>query len=165
MTHPRLSLRFKKRPNAASVLTLVRADGTSTSGEIGPAHGYGPVHDMAHYVVERTLGLSAGFLGLVASGWKISDFEVKGAAKRLPPEAMFAECTAGELSRQEMMQQYSTAEEFAWAVMATLDRSGYVGYTPPALTAERFEQFKAELGALRDRWALLPESETLILEF
>ena len=81
---PTLTFRIKKRPDASAVLVLVREDGSSTAGSIGPPNGYGPVHDLAHYVVERTLGLSEGFLGLVASGWEIADFERKGIAKQLP---------------------------------------------------------------------------------
>src|SRR5215208_3049978 len=113
---PTLTLRFHRRADAAAQLVLVREDGTHTAGAIGPGDGYGPVHDMTHYVVERTLGLSEGFLGLVASGWAISDFEVRGTARRLPDDAVVAEVAAGELSRQEMMGQYSSAEDFVWAV-------------------------------------------------
>ncbi|MEO8450470.1 MAG: hypothetical protein ABI647_11795, partial [Gemmatimonadota bacterium] len=111
---PNLTFRLKKRPDTTAMLVLAREDGSVTNGPVGPALGYGPVHDLAHYVVENTLGLSEGFLGLVASGWAISDFEIKGAAKRLPHEALFAEGAAGELSRQEMMHQPTTAEEFNW---------------------------------------------------
>jgi hypothetical protein len=92
---PTLTVRIKKRPDASAMLVLVREDGSSTAGSIGPPGGYGPVHDLAHYVVERTLGLSEGFLGLVASGWDIADFEKKGTARRLPLELAFSAKQAG----------------------------------------------------------------------
>src|SRR5688572_15979496 len=161
---PTLTFRIKKRPDASSVLVLVREDGSSTSGSIGPPNGYGPVHDLAHYVVERALGLSEGFLGLVASGWDISDFEQKGAAKRLPVEAILAEVAAGEMSRQALMWQWSSAEDYAWAVETTIRRS-QPDYTLPAIAHDAFEGMRAELLQLRQRWNELSPGETLELSF
>jgi hypothetical protein len=159
---PALTFRIKKRPDSTAMLVLVREDGSSTTGSIGPPNGYGPVHDLAHYVVERTLGLSEGFLGLVASGWEIHDLEQKGTAKRLPIEAILAEVAAGEMSRQAMMWQWSSAEDYAWAVETTIRRSQPT-YTLPAITHETFEEMRAELLQLRQRWNELPAGETLEL--
>jgi hypothetical protein len=161
---PALSFRIKKRLDASSVLVLVREDGSSTSGSIGPPNGYGPVHDLAHYVVERTLGLDEGFLGLVASGWEIADFEVKGTARRLPLDAILAEVAAGELSRQAMMWQWSSAEDYTWAVETTVRRS-QPDYALPAITHDTFEAMRVELLQLRQRWNELAAGETLELAF
>jgi hypothetical protein len=162
---PTLTFRIKKRGDAqTAVLTLVREDGSSTTGLIGPPSGYGPVHDLAHYVVERALRLSEGFLGLVASGWDIGDFETKGAARRLPPEAIVAEVAAGEMSRQSVMWQWSSAEDYAWAVEATV-RKSHPEYELPAITHEMFEGMRAELLELTDRWNQLAPGETLELTF
>ncbi|MFN2563706.1 MAG: hypothetical protein ABR499_01675 [Gemmatimonadaceae bacterium] len=161
---PTLTFRIKKRPDARAMLVLVRENGSSTSGPIGPTGGYGPVHDLAHYVVERTLGLSEGFLGLVASGWEIGDFEVKGAAKRLPDEAVFAESAAGELSRQAMMWQWSSAEDYVWAV-ETYMRQARPDYAVPVITNETFEGMRVELLELRRRWNDLAPGETPELPF
>jgi hypothetical protein len=146
------------------MLVLVREDGSSTSGSIGPPGGYGPVHDLAHYVVERTLGLSEGFLGLVASGWAIRDFEVKGTAKRLPAEAILAEVAAGEMSRQSMMWQWSSAEDYAWAVETTV-RQSLPDYALPTITHDTFDGMRTELLQLRQRWNDLAPGETLELTF
>jgi hypothetical protein len=161
---PSLTFRIKKRPDASAILVLVREDGSSTAGSIGPPNGYGPVHDLAHYVVERTLGLSEGFLGLVASGWEIADFERKGVAKQLPAEAVLAEVAAGEMSRQAMMWQWSSAEDYAWAVTATV-RQSRPDCAPPEITHSLFEGMRAELLALRQRWNELALGETLELSF
>jgi hypothetical protein len=161
---PTLTFRIKKRLDAHAVLVLVREDGSSTSGSIGPPSGYGPVHDLAHYVVERTLGLSEGFLGLVASGWEITDFEKKGTARRLPAEAVLAEVAAGEISRQAMMWQWSSAGDYAWAVETTV-RESQPEYTLPAITHDTFEGMRVELLQLRQRWNELTPGETLELTF
>src|SRR4051812_23573535 len=105
---PTLTFQLKKRADARAQLVLIRDDGTTTRARVGPAEGYGPVHDLTHYAIEQTLGLSEGFLGLVASGWEISDFEVKGTARILPPEAVVAEVAAGELSRQIVTTQVTS---------------------------------------------------------
>lgn len=159
-----LTIRIKKRPDATAMLTLVRADGSSTSGAIGPPNGYGPVHDLAHYVVEHTLGLTKGFLGLVASGWDIGDFEVKGTAKRLPAEAVLAEVAAGEISRQAMMWQWSSAEDYVWAVETAVHTS-QPDFEIPPITDDTFESMRAELLGLRQRWNQLAPGETLELSF
>jgi hypothetical protein len=159
-----LTFRIKKRPDASAVLVLVREDGTWTAGPIGPAHSYGPVHDLAHYVVERTLGLREGFLGLVASGWEIRDFEATGAAERLPGEAIFAESAAGELSRQAMTWQWSSAEDYGWAV-ATYMKQSRPEYSPREITSDTFEGMRTELLELRQRWNQLQPGETLELTF
>jgi hypothetical protein len=161
---PTLTFRIKKRPDTSAMLVLVREDGSSTTGRIGPPGGYGPVHDLAHYVVERALGLSEGFLGLVASGWDIRDFERKGAARRLPAEAILAEVAAGEMSRQAMMWQWSSAEDYAWAVETTV-RKSQPEYTLPAITHDIFEGMRAELLELRQRWNQVAPGETLELTF
>jgi hypothetical protein len=160
---PTLTFRIKKCLDANAILVLVREDGSSTSGSIGPPGGYGPVHDLAHYVVERTLGLSEGFLGLVASGWEIADFEVKGTAKRLPAEAVLAEVAAGELSRQAMMWQWSSAEDYVWAVETTV-RKSQPDYRLSAFSDDRFEEMRVELLHLRQQWNQLAPGETMELK-
>ncbi|HET7459097.1 MAG TPA: hypothetical protein VFJ74_15720 [Gemmatimonadaceae bacterium] len=161
---PTLAFRLKQRPDAHAQLVLVRDDGSSTVGAVGPADGYGPVHDLAHYVAERALELSSGFLGLVASGWTIDDFEVRGTAQRLPDEAVLAEMVAGELSREEMTRQRSSAEEFKWGVAAWL-AGARPGYAPAPIAADALDRMRAELAELRGRWRAVAPGETLELRF
>lgn len=160
-----LRFQLKKRPDTKALLVLVRADGTFTSGTVGAAGGYGPVHDLAHYVVESALGFSEGFLGLVASGWEITDFEVKGTSKRLPIEALVAEAAAGELSRQEMMQQYSTAVEFVWALGLVMEQMGHLTSAVPPIDEATFEAMKERLVTLRNRWWGVEPGGTMELVF
>ena len=162
---PELLFRIKKRRDADALLVLVREDGATTTHAIGPATGYGPVHDLSHYVIESTLGFSEGFLGLVAAGWDIGDFEVKGTSHRLPLEAMLAECAAGELSRQAMMWQYSSGEDFTWAVRTVLDSSKLDASAFPEISDEMFDGMRSRLLELRARWNEVPLGGTLELSF
>jgi hypothetical protein len=160
---PRLTFHLKKRADAKAQLILIREDGTHTRGSIGPSDGYGPVHDLTHYAIEQTLGLDEGFLGLCASGWEISDFEVKGAVARLPREAFFAEVAAGELSRQLFTGQASSLEDFLWAVDLTMKRQP--GTLDPSITQTQFSAVHALIADQWKRWRELDPNGTLELIF
>ena len=96
-----LTLRLKKKPDGA-VVTFVRPDGTATTSRLGQG-GFGAVHDLTHYAVESTLRLRHGFLGLVADGWNLADFEVKHANRRFPDEASSpTRSSAGRKSRSQI---------------------------------------------------------------
>jgi hypothetical protein len=97
-----LTLHYKKKGDGSAAFTAVRCDGSSTTAQIGAAGGFGPVHDLAHYVVEKQFGIKKGFLGLLASGWSIEDFNT-GIVDRMIREGVIkdagrAEVVAGLLS-------------------------------------------------------------------
>jgi hypothetical protein len=161
---PRLTFHLKKRADAKSQLILTREDGSHTLGTVGPADGYGPVHDLTHYAIEQTLGLDEGFLGLCASGWEINDFEVKGTAARLPREAVFAEVAAGELSRQLLTRQVTSREDFLWAVDLSMKQQPGT-FDRPFITEEQFAAIHALIAAEWKRWRELPANGTLELTY
>jgi len=161
---PSLIFRLKKRADAAAQLTLVREDGTYTTGPVGSTDGYFPVHDLTHYAIEQTLGLRDGFLGLVAGGWEIRDFEVKGTAKRLSAETLFAECAAGELSRQTLMRDPSSLEDFIWAVEIKLHQT-WPDYNSPPISDAEFATIREVVATEWRRWRELPPNGTLELTF
>ena len=79
-------------------------------------------------------------------------------------EAAYAEAAAGALSREEMMRQPTSVEEFVWGVESWL-RPQRPGYEPPALDAATLEAMRAELAELRRRWNALAPGESLELPF
>jgi len=90
-----LKLRYKKKGDGSAAFTAVRGDGSSTTAQIGEAGGFGPVHDLAHYVVENQVCIKKGFLGLLASGWSVEDFNwtVQSQSAEIPclsPEELAA---------------------------------------------------------------------------
>jgi hypothetical protein len=161
-----LVLRFKKKADAPVTLTAVRPDGTVATARIGAAAGFGPVHDLTHYVVERRLGYRDAFLGLLAAGWRVEDFE-RDAAARLPDEAIWAEVMAGELSREAAMGQWLGQDEFNWAVGQALARAARGRRVPPAapLPQQALDAMREEITALWAEWLALPTGETLELSF
>lgn len=154
-------VRLKKAKDAAPTVTFVRADGSSTTGRLGSGE-FGPAHDLAHYAVETTLGLSQGFYGLMAAGWDIADFGIKGTGPRLPAESIVTECLVGQLSNVVFARQEITAEDFNWLVhqAATALRPGAI---IPALDEDTLRLLRARFGSLLARWRELPPGDTLEL--
>ena len=68
------------------------------------------------------------------------------------------------MSRQAMMWQWSSAEDYAWAVETTVRRS-QPDYALPQITHDTFEGMRVELLHLRQRWNELGLGETLELAF
>lgn len=156
-------LRLKKKADGQAVLTVVRADGSATSGRLGTG-GFGAVHDLAHYVVETTLQLKSGFYGLLAQGWNIPDFEIKGTSNRLPDEAIVTECIVGQLTNAVFGQQAPTHENFQWLVAESV-QGVRPGAAVPAVDADTLRQMGTRLNALVARWRALPPDGTLELDW
>jgi hypothetical protein len=157
-----LRLRFKKKADADAVLTALRPDGSSTSTTIGAPCGFGPMHDLTHFVVETSMGFKNGFLGLLAAGRSVEDFD-RGAKHWLPEEAMIAEAIAGQLSQDAMTNNPLNVEVFNWTIRDVLTR-GTVKALAPELSADQLAGMRARLADLRSRWDALPPGETLELE-
>jgi len=158
-----LTLRFKKTLDADATLTLIRADGSAAWAALGAADGFGPMHDMAHLVVERQLLLLNGFLGLVARGASFADFEDR-AAKRIGPDAVRAEAVAGLLALEILTGQRLTLAAFNDAVT---EKCGEMrpGYRAPDLTPTALHTLRSELSLLRRQWEALDPGAFLELQF
>ncbi len=159
----RVKLKIKKENDGDAAVTFVRADGSTTSGRLGSA-SFGAVHDLTHYVVESSLRLSSGFLGLLAQGWNISDFDHKGTTARLSNEAIIAECIVGQLTNTVFSGQSLSIADFNWLVAQAV-----AGVRPhaivPSISSETLAGMQQQLGSLLDQWRVLPLSQTLELEF
>ena len=158
-----MKLKIKKRDNGDAVMTFVRDDGSATSGRLGSG-GFGAVHDLTHYVVESTLGLRAGFFGLLAQGWNIPDFEVKGTARQLPDESIVAECIVGQLTNAVFGGHEPSADEFNWLVSQAV-AGVRPGAPAPTVSTETLQRLKQRLGELLAQWRTLSSGGTLELEF
>lgn len=156
-----MRLHLKKRGRGEAIITFVRADGSSTSGQLGAA-AFGATHDLAHYVVETTLRTHSGFYGLLASGWDIPDFERKGAAREIPDNAIALECVIGQLTNYVFQGTEPAATEFNWLVTEALHAVRPAGHAP-VFDDDTLRVMTAELRALVQRWHDLPRGGTLEL--
>jgi hypothetical protein len=158
-----MKLRIKKKTDGDAVVTFVRADGSTTSGRLGSG-GFGAMHDLTHYVVECSLRLPSGFLGLLAQGWNIPDFEIKGPVARLPDEAVVAECIVGQLTNAVFGGQVLSVEEFNWMVGQAV-AGVRPGATAPSVSAETLAHMQQQLDDLLSQWRALSPGQTLELEY
>ena len=95
----------------------MRADGSRTWSHL---HPFFPLHDLTHFAVESALGFSEAFFGLIAAGWEIDAFAEPGAAARLAPEAIVAECVVGLLDLERATRQMLAGPEFTDALAVGL---------------------------------------------
>ena len=155
---------LKKVAGGPAVLTVVRSNGMRTTARAGDAGSDGPVHDLAQFVVERFLGLNAGFLGLLGAGWKVREFDTPEAVRHSETDAVLAECVARHLSREARSPERHDAEFFnakiVWAA-----RRLHPDIVPPALTDAQLDAMRRELAELRRQWMQLPVGGTLDLSF
>jgi hypothetical protein len=158
-----LTLRLKKSADGATVVSFVRPDGTSTTGRLGTG-GFGAVHDLTHYVVESTLGFRQGFLGLVAAGRDLADFEVKHANREWPDEALVAECIVGQFTNAWFAGTAPLPDEFNWLVRAAVDAVRPGAVAPPLGAAELAAMWR-QLTELTELWRAVPPGGSFSVEF
>jgi hypothetical protein len=158
-----VTLRFKKTLDAGASLTLIRQDGSTAWIPIGPVDGVGPMHGLAHVVVERQLLLSRALLGRVAQGDVFTGVGDR-VAGRIGPDAVRAEAVAGLLSVEAMTGRPLTLSAFNDAVQ---ERCGEMraGCRAPDLTPTALHALRSELASLRREWEMLEPGATLELRF
>jgi hypothetical protein len=153
-------IQWKKGRDGPPNLTCVRADGTRTWRKV---HPFFPSHDLLHCAVESAFGFTQAFFGLIASGWSLDDFEGRGAAARLPNEALWAENIVGLLDLERATGQRMSAEEFNAALSASLSAQGCPPFRP--VTDPDLARVRALVGQLRARWQVVAVGETLEIPF
>jgi hypothetical protein len=152
-------VRFHKGRDV-DVLTCIRPDGSTTWNRLGP-RSLPIAHDLIHYAVETTLGVRNAFFGLVASGWDITTFTERGAARRLPPEAVQVEFLVGQL-QSELLGPQSDEARF----IATLAQSlANAKIAPLAIAPDQLQEVRARTRDLLDRWRTVSVGHSMELEF
>lgn len=151
---------LKKGRDGPSTLTCVRADGSRTWHKL---HPFFPVHDLTHCAVESVFGFDQAFFGLVASGWPLDGFEDDGAARKLPEQALWAECMVGVFDIERSRPQVMTGAEFSEQLASALTGVGAPAFR--AVTDAELERVRALRDDLAARWRALPPGGTFEVAF
>ena len=158
-----LRVELGKRADGRYVLRCTRPDGTVTwQVQVPPNARFFPFHDLTHFAVETTLGLTRGFFGLVAEGWDIADTGGKGARGPIPRDAILVEHVVGLFDRERdgTVPRWS-ASEFAEQLALRADEARF---SPPApYTDAQLDAARARIAELHARWRELPPGGTLEL--
>jgi len=159
-----LRVDITKRRDGSAVLRCTRADGSVTwQRQDGHQARFFPLHDLTHLAVEAGIGARAGFFGLIARGWDISETTGKGARGNLPVEALFVECLVSIIERGEIGRAPLDVDEVN-EQMVRLVVEGQTSITMP-LTADQLRHIHERRDAFHEQWAILAEDGTLSLTF
>lgn len=157
-----MNIRFTKGTGKEKPGTMacLRDDGSRTWVPL--AHNFAQ-HDLAHWVVETTLGLRQSFYSLVAGGVDIPDFALPKEKRKveIPPEAVQTEHIVGHL--QVEMADGALIEDFNASIAASCAVLGQTA--PPAIPPATLEILRARIRDLWRRWQEIPPGGVLELEF
>lgn len=154
---------FRKQSGKPIVFTFRRTDGTSTWAKLGSL----PIeHDLAHYVVEKTLGFKQGFFGLLNQGFKPEDFELPREKRptallptKLPLEALQTEHLVGRLQTEQVCGENP---DFMADLEEALKNQGIT--FPDQLNLATLAKIRNEFTALIEHWHSLQSGGQLDLE-
>lgn len=166
-----MAIEVHKRPGTRYASTLRRADGTVVALEGGSWNRIGgPVgripHDLAHYVVERELGLARGLWGVLAAGGLVQNAEVVGG--RRPPHAAARAKAVTDAAGEELRQAEVLVRALADATLARpalgvedLRRDMGARWWHEALTPDALARVDADLRATAAEWHELSPGASL----
>lgn len=153
-------IQLKKGTDARSTLACVRDDGSRTWARV---HPFFPEHDLTHCAVERVLGFTEAFFGLVQSGWQLDDFALPRTRSRLPLEAILAESIVGVLDLERGMKLTLAAHEVNATLADGLRAQGVIAGR--RLSEEELEAIRSLRDQLIAEWHATAPGQTLEVPF
>jgi hypothetical protein len=155
-----MQLRISKNTDKQHVILYKRDDGTETWMR---ADDFFVLHDLSHYSIEKTLGYTTAFMGMLNGGIDIKDFGDRNKRKemRVTTEGASAENMAN-LFLMEVSQ--GETEDFNQVLADSFVKMGS-GETPVRLSPDQLGAIRSFYRRLLADWAALPAGQTMILEF
>jgi len=149
-----MRVRFNREADGGGTLVYLRDDGTTTWMRITRFFAQ---HDLMHYAVETTMGFRNAFLGLIAGGRDLEDFE-DNAKAWLPPEAIAVEAIVSQLLYERAGS--ASPDEFHAAVDAAC---AGLGLPAQLITPAQAAAARARFEELLDQWRSTPAGHTMEL--
>jgi hypothetical protein len=155
-----MEILFSKTGKKIHVFSCKRKDGSWTWKQVSE---FFIMNDLAHYAVETILPLKNAFLGIVASGMDIHEFELPKEQRKVKrsPEAIFAEHLVNIVviyPTQEMMENQA---EFMASILDENMKTDFLKLISP----EKLEMIRETYNALMKQWTELLVNETMKLMF
>jgi len=156
---------LKKGKHKPSTLSCTRTDGSVSWTKL--QRGV-ETHDLAHFVIETSLGFTDAFYGIIARGFDISDFELPREQRpralipaNLPEQAIQTEYIVNLLQ----VEFFNSGEnpDFINTLKNTLAEKNI--HFPENLDQHALENIRIRFGELLMQWESLAEGETMELEF
>ena len=153
-------LQITKHTDKPHIISYRRDDGTVTWMK---ADDFFVQHDLSHYAIEKTLGYSTAFMGMLNNGMDIKDFENREKRLRLTitAEACYAENMANLFLIEAVRDKF---DDFN-AVLASSFANMQQPIKPPVLTETELNAVRQYLKTLLAQWRQLTSGQTMTLSF
>lgn len=148
-----MQIRLIKK-GSRTLMICDRKDKTTDTIDLGDSF---PAHDLAHFVVENTLGMQQGFYGNIWQGYTFAQLNDKHVIKTLPTESMHAEVITRAL--QTLASGACRQDDFLLMLHSELQTDNL----PYPILPETIEKMQQEYEKLLQTWQQKNEI-TLTLE-
>lgn len=170
-----MQLTFLRRDSDGRYETdIVRGDGVRYS-VLGVAHAFAIPHDLAHYVVEKALGLDDGFWGSIAAGGVFPTMRYVEGRRKPHAEAharSVLKANARGLREAELVVRIfnDTFEQGHGAAAPVLSRRLAARYVEPGrqrriFDAKAIAAVHASYHTHKQRWDSIPVGEALTVDW
>ncbi len=154
-------LKITKHTGKAHIISYQRNDGTETWMK---ADDFFVRHDLSHYAIEKTLGYTSAFMGMLNNGMGIRDFENRDKRLQMTVanEAWYAENMANlflmEIGQGEELDDFNVVSADAFNKMGK-------AFPAPVLSGFQIRSIRDCLRDLLHNWDQLPSGQTMQLTF
>jgi len=155
-----MELQITKNTTKPHIVLYKRDNGTETWMQ---ADDYFVRHDLSHYAIEKTLGYSTAFMGMLNNGMDIRDFENREKRKQLTvtKEAWYAENMANLFLIEIAQGKFDDFNQVASSAFANMS----LDFPAPQLSSDQINSVRNYLKELLQAWKELATSSTMVLIF
>lgn len=155
-----MKILFTKNTGKPNVIKYIRDNGTETWMH---CKDFFIRHDLSHYALEKTLGYTTAFNGMINAGMDIRDFDNKErrAGLSVTAEAWYAENLANLFLIEIEQEPFADFNQEQQATFISFNQQ----YPPVSLAEDKIAAVRSCLTGLLDKWKILPAGETLELSF
>ena len=153
-------LQITKHSDKPHIISYCRDDGTTTWMK---ADDFFVQHDLSHFAIEKTLGYSTAFMGMLNNGMDIKDFENR--EKRLRLTITAEACYAENMANLFLMEAARDKFDDFNAVLASAFTNMQQPIETPVLTETELNAVRQYLKTLLAQWRQLTPGQTMTLSF
>ena len=155
-----MELRITKHSDKPHLIAYYRDNGTITWMY---ADDFFVLHDLSHFAIEKILGYTTAFMGMINQGMEIKDFENPEIRNSLTitPEAVYAENMANLFlmeRNQGILEDFNQVLKEAFNPMKKELES-------PVLTKNEINCIRNYFNEIVEAWKFLPNKETMVLVY
>ena len=153
-----MMLEIARHDDKPHTISYRRDNGTCTWM---PADDFFVRHDLSHYAVEKKLGYTKAFMGMVNNGMEIKDFEDREKRNKMiiSKDAMYAEHMANLFLMEIAQGEFDNFNQ----VVAETFKSVNPELAPPVLSNGELTVIRKFLQELYKTWNELPVDKTMSL--